>query len=102
VANNTRQQVNVQSRLDLTRHLNFDSTWYHYNAILGELPLINRVDVGVSTNPFHGFTFSVWGRNLQQDRHVETIPQVFLAGEIRRSVAFKIRWEPKTTNTSAK
>ncbi len=102
VANNPRQQVNVQSRLNLTDQLNFDSSWYHYNAIPGELPLVNRVDVGVSTNPVHGFTFSVWGRNLQQDHHVEAMSQTFLGGEIRRSVVFKILWEPRLDSGSAK
>jgi iron complex outermembrane receptor protein len=102
VANSTRQQVNAQSRLDLTRHLNFDSNWYHYNAIPGEVPLINRVDVGVSTNPFHGFTFSVWGRNLQQNHHLETVSLLILGGEVRRSVVFKIVWEPNKSSTSAK
>ncbi len=78
----------------LTRRLNLDANWYHYNAIAGQLPLVNRVDVGASTNPIRGFTFSVWGRNLQQDRHVEAIPQTLLGGEIRRSLTFKIVWEP--------
>jgi len=56
---------------------------------------VNRVDVGVSTNNIRGFTYSVRGRNLQQDRHVEAIPQTLLSGEIRRSVVFKMTWEPK-------
>jgi iron complex outermembrane receptor protein len=94
VANNPKQQINVQSRLDLTRHLNFDAAFYHYNAISGELPLVNRVDVGVSTKPIRGCIFSVWGRNLQQDRHMEAIPQTILGGDIRRSVVFKLLWEP--------
>jgi iron complex outermembrane recepter protein len=94
VTNNPRQQVNVQSRLDLTRRLNLDSVWYHYNAVSGELPLVNRLDVGASTNPIRGFTLSVWGRNLQQDRHLEAVPVLFLNGEIRRSVIFKVVWEP--------
>jgi iron complex outermembrane recepter protein len=94
VANNPRQQFNLQSRLDAVRGLHFDSNWYHYNAIPDQLPLVNRADVGVSTNSIHGFTFSLWGRNLQQDRHLETIQYIFLAGEIRRAVVFKMVWEP--------
>jgi iron complex outermembrane recepter protein len=92
-AYNPRQQFTAQSRLNLTRYLNFDSAWYHYNAVPDELPLLNRVDVGVSTNPLHGFSFSVWGRNLQQDRHVEAISETFLQGEIQRTVVFKVLWE---------
>ncbi len=92
---NPKQQIAIQSRLDLTRHFNLDAAWYHYNAIADSLPLVNRADVGASTNPIHGFSFSVWGRNLQADRHVEAIPQTFLAGEIRRSLVFKIVWDPR-------
>lgn len=98
VANNPKQQINVQSRLDLTHHLNFDSYWYHYNAISGRLPLVNRFDAGVSTNPIQGFSFSVWGRNLQQDRHMEAVPEAFLGGEIRRSVVFKVLWQPRESS----
>ena len=102
-AHNPRQQVNARSRFDLTQHLNFDADWYHYNAIPGELLLVNRVDVGASTNPIRGFTFSVWGRNLQQDRHIEAIPETLLGGDIRRSVVFKVLWEPgDSTPKSAK
>lgn len=95
VAHNPRQQVNVQSRFDLTRYLNFDAAYYYYDAIRGVLPTVNRVDAGVSTKSIRGFTYSLWGRNLQQDRHVDAIPQTLLGGEIRRSVVFKVTWEPK-------
>jgi hypothetical protein len=95
VAHNPRQQVNVQSRFDLTRYLNFDAAYYYYDAIHGVLPTVNRVDVGVSTRSIRGFTYSLWGRNLQQDRHVDAIPQTLLGGDIRRSVVFKVTWEPK-------
>lgn len=93
-AHNPRHQIDLQSRFSLTRYLNLDADWYHYGAIAGELPLVNRVDVGTSTNPIRGFSFSVWGRNLQQDRHAEAIPETLLGGEIRRSVVFKVLWEP--------
>jgi iron complex outermembrane receptor protein len=95
VAANPEHQFNVQSRLDLTRSLNFDASYYYYDAIHDALPTVNRVDLGVSTKSIRGFTYSVWGRNLQQDRHVEAIPQTFLSGEIRRSVVFKLMWEPE-------
>ncbi len=95
VAANPEHQLNVQSRFSLTRHLNFDAAYYYYDAIHNMLPVVNRVDVGVSTNKIRGFTYSVWGRNLQQDRHVEAIPEMLLSGEIRRSVVFKVTWEPR-------
>jgi iron complex outermembrane receptor protein len=93
VATSARQQLNVLSKLDLTRHINFDAAYYYYDAIPNALPPVNRVDVGVSTKPIKGFTFSVWGRNLLRDRHREAIPQIFNGGEIRRSVVFKLMWE---------
>lgn len=92
-AANPRQQVNVRSKLDLTQRVNLDAMYFYCDAISKALPQVNRVDVGVSTNPIHGFTFSVWGRNLQQDRHEEAIPQFYTGGEIRRSVVFKVIWE---------
>jgi iron complex outermembrane receptor protein len=90
VGGDPRQQINWQSKLDLTRQLNFDA--YH-DAIPQALPPVNRVDVGISTKAIHGFTFSVWGRNLQTDRHQEATSFVLPAGEIRRSVVFKLIWE---------
>ena len=89
---NPAHQVNFRSRLDLTRHLNFDAAYYYYDVTPSGIPPINRVDLGVSST-FRGFTFSVWGRNLQQARHLEAIPQYFSGGEIRRSVTFKLTWE---------
>jgi outer membrane receptor protein involved in Fe transport len=93
VATSARQQVNVLSKLDLTRNINFDAAYYYYDAIPNALPPVNRVDVGASTKPVQGFTFSVWGRNVLSDRHQEAIPQIFNGGEIRRSVVFKLMWE---------
>jgi iron complex outermembrane receptor protein len=95
VADNPRHEVNVQSKLDVTRVVNFDASYYYNDAISHQLPPLNRVDIGVSTRPAHGFAFSVWGRNLQQDRHQEAIPQSYLGGSLRRSVVFKVIWEPE-------
>jgi len=94
VEENPLQQYAVQSRLNVTRNLNFDSVWYHYDGVEGEIPGLNRVDAGLSTSPWRGFSFSVWGRNLQQDHHLEGIATNSLSGEIRRSLVFKIIWEP--------
>jgi iron complex outermembrane recepter protein len=102
VGGDPRQQVTWQSKLDLTRHLNFDATYYYYDAIPQALPPVNRVDVGMSTKPIHEFTFSVWGRNLQADRHQEAAAFVLPAGEIRRSVVFKMTWESESEKPTAK
>jgi iron complex outermembrane receptor protein len=93
LTNNPDHEVNVQSKLDLTQFMNFDASYYYNDAISHQLPPLNRLDAGLSTKSIHGFTFSVWGRNLQQDRHKEAIPQLFLGGDIRRSVVFKVIWE---------
>jgi iron complex outermembrane receptor protein len=88
-----RHQISVQSKLDLTAHLNLDARYYYYDAIPPSLPPVNRVDLGASTKSLRGFTFSVWGRNLQADHHQEVTPFILPAGEIRRSVIFKLVWE---------
>ena len=93
LTNNPDHEVNVQSKLDLTQFVNFDASYYYNDAISHLLPPLNRLDVGLSTKPIRGFTFSVWGKNLQQNRHKEAIPQLFLGGQIRRSVVFKMMWE---------
>jgi iron complex outermembrane recepter protein len=93
LTDNPEHEVNVQSKLDLARFVNFDASYYYNDAISHLLPPLNRLDAGLSTKPIHGFTFSVWGKNLQQDRHKEAIPQLFLGGDIRRSVVFKVIWE---------
>jgi iron complex outermembrane recepter protein len=90
-----KHQLNLQSKLDLTRHMDFDAAYYYGDAVAQSVPLppMNRVDVGASTRSMRGFTFSVWGRNLQSNRHQETQGLSFISGEIRRSVVFKLRWE---------
>ena len=90
--------LNVQSRFDLTRHLNLDASYYYSDAVSEiAVPTVNRVDVGVSTREFAGFTFSVWGRNLQAEHHLENTSSepYFPAGEIRRAVVFKLTWQSK-------
>ncbi|HLZ49977.1 MAG TPA: TonB-dependent receptor plug domain-containing protein [Candidatus Acidoferrum sp.] len=91
--NDPRHILSLDSKFDLTQSLNFDAAYYYYDAITHMLPPVNRVDIGISTKPIHGFTFSAWGRNLQADRHQEATPFLFPAGEIRRSVVFKLIWQ---------
>jgi iron complex outermembrane receptor protein len=100
-ANNPPHEVNVRSKLDFTKFLHLDAAYYYNDAVTGLLPPLNRVDVGLSTKPLHGFTLSVWGRNLQQERHQEAIPQSFLGGQIRRLVAFKVIWESEEGRSGA-
>jgi iron complex outermembrane receptor protein len=95
VAANPRHQVTVQSRLDATRWINLDAYYFYYDATAQGVPTLNRVDLGLSTKPLHGFTLSLWGRNLQQDRHTEEQPPGGPVTEIRRSLVFKLLWESR-------
>jgi iron complex outermembrane receptor protein len=95
-----RHEVNVQSRFDISRHLNFDSAYYYYDAIARLLPPVNRVDVGVSTRAMAGFRFGVWGRNLQSDRQQQATGMTYLSGEIHRSVVFTMVWQSDRGNTT--
>jgi hypothetical protein len=90
-------QLAVEGRSDAT---NCDAAYYYYDAIPQALPPVNRVDIGASTQPIRGFTFSAWARNLQADRHQEATSSVLPAGEIRRSVIFKLTWESERDKTA--
>jgi len=94
-----RQQISWQSKVDLTK-LNCDAAYYYYDAIPQALPPVNRVDIGASTKPICGLTFSARARNLQADRHQEATSFVLPAGEIRRSVLFKLTLESERDKTA--
>jgi len=74
VADNPLHEVNAQSKLDLTRFVNYDGPYYYNDAVTHLLPPLNRVNLCLSTKAIRSFSFSVWGRNLQQDRYQEAIP----------------------------
>jgi iron complex outermembrane recepter protein len=114
VANTPLHQFNVQSRLDLTRHLAFDSALYYYDGIPSDqgafvpsqdVPAHNRFDQGFSVHGISGLTFSVWGRDLTTDRHPENLPALFTTqgSYVRRSVVFSLMWDgkPKGSTESA-
>jgi iron complex outermembrane recepter protein len=105
---NPRHQFNVQSRVDLPRNLELDSGLYHYSAVPVQASLafgvpaagvsaLNRVDVGMSWHATSQWTFAVWGRNLQSEQHVESLPSILVgpAGEVPRSFVFKVAWQQK-------
>ncbi len=101
----------VQSRLDLPHGINFDGGLYHYNALPAQaagaagatpgIPTFNRVDLGLSWNVTKQWMVGVWGRNLQSDKHLETGSDFFggTAGEIPRSVVFKLMWQSNAEST---
>ena len=104
----------VQSRLDLPHGITFDGGLYHYNALppqpasigapIPGIPTFNRVDLGVTWNITKQWMAGVWGRNLQSDKHLETSSDFFggTAGEIPRSVVFKLMWQSNAESTRSK
>jgi outer membrane receptor protein involved in Fe transport len=58
-----------------------------------EIPSYTRVDLGVTWRPTDALEIGVWGRNLQESRHLETYgvttPQ---PAEIPRSVLGRVTW----------
>jgi len=105
---NPRHQFNVQSRVDLPHRLEFDSGMYYYSALpiqvsqsfqvaAAGVSAFDRVDIGLAWHATAQWTFSVWGRNLQSRQHVESLPSILVgpAGEVPRSVSFKVMWQQK-------
>ena len=102
VASTPQHQFNLQSRLDLPFGIEVNSALYHYSALPPvrtklPVPASERVDLGVSWQPTHDLTFSVWGHNLQSDHHAEaaTDPGEIPAADVRRSIVFKLAWQFK-------
>jgi len=108
---------NLQSRMNLPHRFEFDSGVYHYSSVaIGQdtgapsdvpfqgVPTFNRVDVGVGWHLASRWMFSVWGRNLQSDKHVET-RNTILSNEaeyVPRSVVFKLVWQLKAEKSGPK
>jgi iron complex outermembrane receptor protein len=90
-----RHQVNLQSRLDVTRRLEFDSGFYYYDAISApSVPTHNRLDAGMSWHPANSWVLAVWGRNIQSNQYRNNLAGLAPNGitETRRSVVFKLMW----------
>jgi len=77
LTNNPEHEVNVQSKLDLTQFMNFDASYYYNDAISHLLPPLNRLDVGLSTKPIRGFTFSLWGKTCNKTGTRKPSPNYF-------------------------
>ncbi len=104
VANTSKHQFNIQSRLNLTSQLELDSGLYHYNGIPGyrfgslavqDVPTHNRFDLGMSFHPSRDVTLSIWGHDLAADPHWENRPVVFTTSnsEVQRSLSFRLSWQ---------
>jgi iron complex outermembrane recepter protein len=107
---------NAQSRINLPRRIEFDGGIYHYSSLpvgrnsetsnlpFQSVPTFNRVDVGIGWHPVSQWTCSVWGRNLQSDKHVETRNTILNneAEDVPRSVAFKLLWQSRPEKSGSK
>jgi iron complex outermembrane recepter protein len=105
---NPKHLINLQSRLDLARRIEFDSGFYHYSSVpLGAaspanvaqgVPAFSRVDVGMCWHLNPRWPFAVRGQNLQSEAHRETRDTVFgnQAGDVPRSVVFQLGWNSNT------
>jgi iron complex outermembrane receptor protein len=112
---NSHHLFNLQSRLDLSQKIEFDSALYHYSALpLQENPLnlqfpprgnpnLNRVDIGVAWHINQQCTLAAWGRNLQSDNHVESLDSIVagVADEVPRSVVLKFLWRSRSESSSS-
>jgi iron complex outermembrane receptor protein len=102
-----RHLFNLQSRFLATSKLQIETSLYHYSTVpLGRLaeyptvplqavPSFDRWDCGGMWHFLPQWTFGVWGRNLQSPRHLETRNTIFgnVAGQVPRSVEFRLIWE---------
>ncbi len=104
----------VQSHVDLPHRIEFDAAVYRCSEVplgsadptspLQGVPAYSRVDVGGAWHLNPKWTFAVWGRNLQSEGHRETADTVFRdqAGNVPRSVVFKLLWRSKPENSGSK
>ena len=102
-----RHIFNLQSQFAATSKLQIGTSLYHYSTVpLGRLaeyptvplqsvPSFDRLDFGGTWHFSPQWTLGVWGRNLQSPRHVETRNTIFgnVAGQVPRSVEFRLVWE---------
>ncbi len=106
-----RQWATVESRLDLVHTLEFDSALYYYDGtntgsiVTQAAPTHSRVDLGISAQPVRGLTLSIWGQDITSAQNLESgigAPGTVQIGEMRRSVAFKIVWQPNPEQGKAR
>ena len=106
LANTPKHQSNLQSRLNLTRQIEFDSALFHYDGIPGflfggipfqDVPTHNRIDAGIAFHKRGGLIFSLWAHDLASDRHWENRPVLFTTtgSQTGRSIAFHFSWRPQ-------
>jgi iron complex outermembrane recepter protein len=108
--------ANLQSQVDLPHNIDFDAAIYHDSSVpigrsvtnsnspFQSVPSFFPIDTGGSWHLAPQWTFSVWGRNLQSPRHVETRDTAFgnEATYVPRSIAFKLAWQSNPEKVGSK
>jgi iron complex outermembrane receptor protein len=98
VEESPQQQVQIRSRLDLPWHLEFDAAAYYVDQInvpdgLGRADIgsYTRLDLGLAWHPKQNIEVGVWGQNLLDNQHPETVSvKTSLRTEVPRGVIGKL------------
>jgi iron complex outermembrane recepter protein len=77
--------LKLQSYLDLTENLEFNSALYYIDELSGAIGDYTRVDLGLTWRPSPNVELSIWGQNLLDPSHRETSSAV----EFERAVLFQ-------------
>ncbi len=87
-----RSEYNITDDLEFNTALYIHSDQYNPNTTVVPDSFI-RVDAGLTWRPTEQLELSIWGQNLSDNQHLETVDRVFgTAGEIRRSVYSELTW----------
>jgi iron complex outermembrane receptor protein len=92
------QQVQLRSYLDLPFHLQLNGALYFVdrstadnNAGNAEIPAYLRADLGLVWHPRPSLDLGIWGENLTQRRHLESLnEQSTVLSEVPRSILAKL------------
>ena len=93
------RQFSLQSSFDLPRHLeldidsrNVDKLYINNTGVVGTVPGYTEMDVRLGWHLSEQIGFSIAGRNLLHDHHVEFGAPDATREDIRRSVYAKVTW----------
>jgi iron complex outermembrane recepter protein len=86
-----RNKFQVHSYMDLPKHFEFDNDLYYVDALIdGTVPAYFRLDSRIGWHPSETLDFSIGGRNLLTQRHIEAGEADFSSvEEISRSFYIK-------------
>jgi iron complex outermembrane receptor protein len=90
-----REQAQLRSHLELTKHWSWDASAYFVGRLPAlQVPAYTCLDTGLTWHPRSGLAISAVGQNLLQDHHLEfNGPSQLVASSLmKRSVYAKIVW----------